>query len=71
MQAFSYLTQHIGGLLTMRNISNKSCRENQNKKIMFSSFFSPKIVAFMRKRRKMWGQRRHKLQYGGYARHGG
>jgi len=32
----------------MRNVSDKSCRENQNTHFVFSNFF-PKIVPFMRK----------------------
>jgi len=35
-------------LLGMRNISVKSCRENQNTLFMFSNFFFSKIVLFMR-----------------------
>jgi len=31
----------------MRNVSDKSCRENQNKHFMFNNFLS-KIVPFMR-----------------------
>jgi hypothetical protein len=31
----------------MRNILDKSCRENQNTRFMFNDFF-PKIVPFMR-----------------------
>jgi hypothetical protein len=34
-------------LLRMRNVSHKSCRENQNTHFMFNYFF-PKIVPFMR-----------------------
>jgi hypothetical protein len=34
-------------LLRMRNVSDKSCRENQNIHFMFNNFF-PKIVPFMR-----------------------
>jgi len=34
-------------LLRMRNISDKSCRENQNTHFVFSDFF-PNIVPFMR-----------------------
>ena len=34
-------------LLRMRNVSDKSCRENQNNHFVFSNFFS-KIVPFMR-----------------------
>jgi hypothetical protein len=33
-------------LLRMRNVSNKSCRENQNTYFMFSNFF-PRVVPFM------------------------
>ena len=36
-------------LLKMRNVSNKSSRENQNTHFVFSIFFSPKIVPFMRR----------------------
>jgi hypothetical protein len=36
-------------LLRMRNVSDKSCRENQNTHFMFKVFF-PKILLFMRKR---------------------
>jgi len=35
-------------LLRMRNISHKSCRENQNTHFMFNDIFFPKIVPFMR-----------------------
>ena len=34
-------------LVRMRNVSDKSCRENQNTHFVFSDFF-PKIVPFMR-----------------------
>jgi hypothetical protein len=34
-------------VLMMRNVSDKSCRENQNTHFMFNNFFS-KIVPFMR-----------------------
>jgi hypothetical protein len=34
-------------LLRIRNVSDKSCRENQNTNFMFNNFF-PKIVPFMR-----------------------
>jgi hypothetical protein len=36
-------------LLRMRNISDKSCRENQNTHFVFSNFFFLKIVPFVRK----------------------
>ena len=35
-------------ILRMRNVSNKSCRENQNTHFVFSDFFLPKIVLLMR-----------------------
>ena len=35
-------------LLIMRNVSGKSCRENQNTQFMFNNFFFPKILPFMR-----------------------
>jgi hypothetical protein len=34
--------------LTMRTVSDKSCRENQNTHFMFNFFFFSKIVQFMR-----------------------
>ena len=34
-------------LLKMRNVLDKSCRENQNTHFMFNNFF-PKIAPFMR-----------------------
>jgi hypothetical protein len=34
-------------LLRMRNVSDKSCRENKKKSFMFENCF-PKIVSFMR-----------------------
>jgi len=37
----------------MRNISDKSCTENQ-KNILFSITFFPKIVTFMRWCGKLW-----------------
>jgi len=40
-------------LLRMRNVSDKSCRENQNTHFAFSNFF-PKIVQFMRKCEKYY-----------------
>ena len=35
------------GILRMRNVSDKSCRENQNTYFVFNNIF-PKIVPFMR-----------------------
>jgi len=32
----------------MRNVSDKSCRENQNTHFVFSNFIFSKIVPFMR-----------------------
>jgi len=40
-------------LLRIINVSDKSCRGNQNTRFMFSSFF-PKIVPFMRSCGKIW-----------------
>jgi hypothetical protein len=36
-------------LLIMRNVSDKSCRVNQNVHFVFGNFFNSKIVPFMRK----------------------
>jgi hypothetical protein len=44
-QTFFIISRLI--LLRMRNVSDKSCRENQNTHFMFSNVF-PKIVPFMR-----------------------
>ena len=44
-------------LLRMRNISDKSCRENQNTHFVFSNFFLLKILPFMRKRGKIFVER--------------
>jgi len=39
----------------MRNVSDKSCTENQITRFVFSKiFFFSKIVPFMRKRGKIW-----------------
>jgi len=32
----------------MKNVSGKSCRKNQKIYFVFSNFFSPKIMPFMR-----------------------
>jgi len=48
----------------MKNISDKSCRENQNMHLhfLFNNFF-PKIVSFMRKCEKIWySQTGHRWQ---------
>ena len=44
---YTFLIISRSVLLRMRNVSDKSCRENQNKYFMFSNAF-PKIVPFMR-----------------------
>ena len=44
---FIFMTISLQILLRMRNISDKSCRENKNTYFMFNNFFS-KIVPFMR-----------------------
>jgi hypothetical protein len=36
----------------MRNVSDKSCRENQNKHFLFNNVFLSKIVLFMAQRGK-------------------
>ena len=40
-------------ILRMGDVSDESCRENQNAHFIFSNFL-PKIVAFMRQCGKMW-----------------
>jgi hypothetical protein len=50
-------------LLRMRNVSDKSCRENQNIRFVFNTFFL-KIVPFMRQYAKLCqSQRGHRWQY--------
>ena len=44
---YTFLIISRSGLLRMRNVSDKSCTENQNTHFVFSNFF-PKIVPFMR-----------------------
>ena len=44
---YTFLITSRSVLLTMRNVSDKSCRENQNTHFVFSDFF-PKIVPFIR-----------------------
>jgi len=44
---YSFLIISYPFLLRMRNVSDKSCGENQNTHFMFSNLFS-KIVSFMR-----------------------
>jgi len=48
----------------MKNVSDKSCRENQNTHFVFSNFFS-RIVSFMEK--ILWSGAGHRLQYGARA----
>jgi len=43
---FSIISHSI--LIRMRNVSDESCRENQNTHFMFDAFFFSKIVPFMR-----------------------
>jgi len=46
---YTFMTISRSFLVRMRNVSDKSCRENQNKHFVFSDcFFPPKIVPFMR-----------------------
>jgi len=41
-------------IIRMRNASDKSCREDQNKHFMLNAFFSPKTVPFNGKYGKLW-----------------
>jgi hypothetical protein len=50
-------------LLRMRNVSDKTCRENQNTHFVFSNIFS-KIVPFMRYCGKiLWSQRGYMMMW--------
>jgi len=42
-------------LVRTRNISEKSCRENQNTRFTFSNFFLFFVVFFFRKSCRLWG----------------
>jgi len=44
---YTFLIISCSVLLIMRNVSDKSCRENQNTHFTFNKLF-PKIVPFMR-----------------------
>jgi hypothetical protein len=44
----TFLIMSRSVLLRVRNVTDKSCRENQNKHFRFLSFFYHKIVPFMR-----------------------
>ena len=58
-------------LLRMRNVSDKSCRENQNTHFVISNFFSL-IVPFVRKCGKtLWSGAGRRWQYGASALHPG
>jgi hypothetical protein len=58
-------------LLRIRNVSDKSCRENQNTHFMFSHFF-PKIVPLNEKMWKNMVERSdHRWQYGASSLHAG
>jgi hypothetical protein len=55
----------------MRNVSDKTCKENQNTHCVLSNYFS-KIVPFMRKCGKiLYSGAGHRLQYGACALHAG
>ena len=45
---FTFMTTARYIFLRMRNILDKSCRENQNTHFMFNTFVLPKIAPFMR-----------------------
>jgi len=58
--------------LIMRNIADKSCRENQNTHFVLRKIFFKKIVPFMRKCGKiLYSEVRHRWQYGACALHAG
>jgi len=46
-EIFTFMIKYQTVLLTTRNVSDKSCTENQNTHFMFNNVF-PKIVPFMR-----------------------
>jgi hypothetical protein len=48
----------------MRNVPNKSCRENQNTHFPFSNFFSKNRTVFEIISKKWWNQKSLRGQYG-------
>jgi hypothetical protein len=50
---FTFLIISRSVLLRMRNVTDKSCRGNQNTHFLFGNVF-PKIVSFMRSCGKIW-----------------
>jgi hypothetical protein len=46
LNAFMVITRLI--LISMRNVSDKLCRENQNQLFMFNKFIVPKILLLVR-----------------------
>jgi hypothetical protein len=69
---FTFVSSSRWILLRMRNILDKSYREIQNTRFIFSDFF-PKIVPFMTVSKNMVEPERPKMssQYGAYALHAG
>ena len=66
-----FLTISCPVLLRMRNVSDKSCRENQNTCFIFNNFFL-KIVPFMRPCAKiLYNRPGHRKQYGSSTLHVG
>jgi hypothetical protein len=60
---FTFMTIPRLSFLRMRNLSDKSCTENQNTHFMFNTFF-PKMLSSMKQCRKpWWNPRGHKWQY--------
>jgi hypothetical protein len=55
----------------MRDVPNKSFRENQNTHAMFNASFFPKIVPFMRCGKILYSRTSHRLQRGACAVHAG
>jgi len=53
-------------LLRITKVSNKICREIQNKNFVLNNLFFPKIVPFMRwcGRKTRYSQASHRWQYG-------
>ena len=45
---YTFLIISRSVLLRMKNVLDKSCRENDNTHFMLNNFFFPKIVPFMR-----------------------
>jgi len=73
MKTDIHITLHRSVLLTMKNVSDKSCRENQNTHLMLNNFFfffeNGAVYEIMCKVIQRWAG--HRRQYGACSLHAG